>query len=87
MPQQLVMQSIEEDTPSTATTPLSPADEQLEPHRYTERWLVNSRKEIAHTSEEWEGMRNLIRQLYIEENKTLSEMSRILKAQHNFIAT
>lgn len=83
-----VSQGIEEGTPSTATTAPSPADdEQLRPPQRAARELASRNDLVIHTSEEWESLRDSIRQLYIEENKTLSAVSRILATKHNFIAT
>lgn len=39
------------------------------------------------TVEEWEAVRQTIRQLYIDENKTLSEVSTILDKEFNFYAS
>ncbi|POS76399.1 hypothetical protein DHEL01_v205209 [Diaporthe helianthi] len=48
-----------------------------------------SRKEAFYkpSAEEWERVRLTIRQLYIDEKKTLSEVSRILGTNHNFYAS
>ncbi|ROV94954.1 hypothetical protein VMCG_08303 [Cytospora schulzeri] len=46
-----------------------------------------SRKETFHQPEEWEAMRPIIRQLYIDEKKTLAEVSQTLETSYNFRAT
>ncbi|EWG37694.1 hypothetical protein FVEG_14794 [Fusarium verticillioides 7600] len=40
-----------------------------------------------HTEEEWESMRNVIRKLYIQENRKLNETMAILQARYGFAAT
>lgn len=48
-----------------------------------------SRKETYYkpSADEWEAVRLTIRQLYIDENKTLSEVSEILESKYNFHAS
>lgn len=46
-----------------------------------------SRKETFHQPEEWEAMRPIIRQLYIDDKKTLTEVSKALEVSYNFRAT
>lgn len=48
-----------------------------------------SRKESYYkpSAEEWESVRLTIRQLYIDENKTLSEVSDILEKLYSFHAS
>lgn len=48
-----------------------------------------SRKETNYkpAPEEWEAVRLTIRQLYIDENKTLSEVSEILETLYSFRAS
>jgi hypothetical protein len=48
-----------------------------------------SRKEAYYkpSAEEWERVRLAIRQLYIDEKKTLSEVSEILGTNYNFHAS
>jgi hypothetical protein len=48
-----------------------------------------SRKEAYYkpSAEEWEAVRLTIRQLYIDENKTLSEVSKILGTLYSFRAS
>lgn len=48
-----------------------------------------SRKEAYYkpSAEEWEAVRLTIRQLYIDENKTLSEVSEHLETRYNFHAS
>lgn len=48
-----------------------------------------SRKETYYkpSADEWEAVRLTIRQLYIDENKTLSEVSEILESNYNFHAS
>jgi hypothetical protein len=40
-----------------------------------------------HTEQEWEEKKGLIRQLYITENRKLSQMMSILSRKHGFSAT
>lgn len=44
------------------------------------------KKETFHKPEDWDSLRDVIRQLYIEENKTLAKVSDILETQYSFIA-
>lgn len=48
-----------------------------------------SRKEAYYkpSADEWEAVRLTIRQLYIDENKTLSEVSDILRSLYSFHAS
>lgn len=48
-----------------------------------------SRKETYYkpSADEWEAVRLTIQQLYIDENKTLSEVSKILKMRYSFHAS
>lgn len=40
-----------------------------------------------HTEEEWEAMREVIKRLYIRDNRKLNETMAILQARHGFAAT
>ena len=40
-----------------------------------------------HTEEEWEAMREVIKRLYIRDNRKLNETMTILQARHGFAAT
>lgn len=40
-----------------------------------------------HTEDEWESMRDLIKTLYIRDNRKLNETMAILQARHGFAAT
>ncbi|KAJ4424389.1 hypothetical protein N0V82_000908 [Gnomoniopsis sp. IMI 355080] len=44
------------------------------------------RKETLHSVEMWESIRDMIKELYMDQNKPLREVSRILEAERNFIA-
>lgn len=44
------------------------------------------RKETLHSVEVWESKRDIIRELYMDHNKPLREVSKFLETQHNFIA-
>ncbi|ROW16107.1 hypothetical protein VPNG_01969 [Cytospora leucostoma] len=46
-----------------------------------------SRKETLHQPEEWELMRPIIRELYIDEKRTLADVSHTLEVTYNFRAT
>lgn len=73
-----VLESIEEDAaPTTLSSPAPRASTRRPP----------SRKDISHSQDEWNSLREIIGQLYIEENKTLTNIIHILKARYNFIAT
>ncbi|KAJ4397380.1 hypothetical protein N0V93_001605 [Gnomoniopsis smithogilvyi] len=45
------------------------------------------RKETLHSVEVWDSKRDVIRELYMDQNKPLREVSSILERQHNFIAS
>ncbi|KUI54710.1 hypothetical protein VP1G_02066 [Cytospora mali] len=45
------------------------------------------RKETSHQPEQWEAMRPIIRRLYIDDKKTLAEVSQTLETSYNFRAT
>lgn len=66
------------------TTALSPLEAPLSAHMHHV-----SRKETNYkpSPEEWEAVRLTIRQLYIDENKTLSEVSEILETLYSFRAS
>ena len=40
-----------------------------------------------HTEDEWEAKKGLVRRLYIQENRKLSEVMSILENKHGFAAT
>lgn len=46
-----------------------------------------SRKETFHQPEEWELMRPIIRELYIDEKRTLADVSQTLEVTYDFRAT
>lgn len=72
------------DTPTTTSPPSDEHSQVPQPPAPRRRSRI---KESLHTPEKWESMREIIRQLYIEENQTLTKVSEFLNKEHDFVAT